>query len=72
MELQEKEVQKDYRPLNSRGFTMYHMVLLPLSWSHGRFCIYHGFTIFKWVFSHTHSFLRKQKKSTQSLVKKIL
>ena len=35
-------------------------VSLPFLWSHGRFFISHGLTVFKWVFSQTHSFLRKK------------
>ena len=39
----------------SQGFT----ALLTVSRSHGRFLISHGFTNFKWIFSKTHSFLKK-------------
>ena len=48
-----------------------HTVLLPFLWSHSRLFISHGFTNFKWVFSQTHNFLRKQTEATKSPVKKI-
>ena len=53
-----------YRPLSSHGFTVCHTVSLPFSRSHGRFFISHGFTNFKWIFSQTHNFLRKQIDNT--------
>ena len=58
------------RPLNSHGFTVCHTVSLPFSRSHGRFFISHGFTNFKWIFSQTHNFLRKQTRQHNLLSKK--
>ena len=51
------------RPLNFHCFTMCHTVLLPFSRSHGRFLISHNFTNFEQIFSQTHSFLKKKKKT---------
>ena len=60
------------RPLNSHGFTVCHTVSLPFSRSHGRFFISHGFTNFKWIFSQTHNFLRKQTRQHNLLSKNIV
>ena len=58
-------------PLNSHSFTSCHTVSLLFSRPHGRSFISRGFTNFKWIFSQTHSFLRKQTEVTQSPVRKI-
>ena len=54
------------RPLNSHGFTVCHTFSVPFSRSHGRFFIYHGFANFEQIFSHTHSFLKKNKTKKQA------
>ena len=43
--------------------------LLPLSRSHGRFFISHGFTNFKWIFSQTRSFVRKQTRQPSNSIR---
>ena len=58
------------RPLNSHGFTVCHTVSLTFPRSHGRLLICHGFTNFKWIFSQTHNFLRKQTRQYNPLSKK--
>ena len=56
-----------FRPLNSHGFTVCDMVSLPLSRSHGRFFISHGFTKFDWILSEkTHTFMKKQTQASHS------
>ena len=45
-------------------------VSLSFSRYHGRFFISHGFTNFKWIFSQTHNFLRKQTRQHNHLSKK--
>ena len=57
------------RPLDSHGFTVCHTVSLPFSRSHGRFFISHGFTNFKWIFSQTHSFVRKQTRQPSNSIR---
>ena len=44
-------------------------VSLPLSRSHGRFFISHGFTNFKWIFSQTRSFVRKQTRQPSNSIR---
>ena len=51
-------------------FIVSHMVSLPSLQSHGRFFISHGFTNFKWIFSQTRNFLRKQTRQHNPLSKK--
>ena len=63
-------IYKVYSPLNSHGFTVCHTVSLPFSRSHGRFFISHGFANFKWIFSQTHNFLRKQTRQHNPLSEK--
>ena len=56
-----------FRPLNSHGLTVCDTVSLPLSRSHDRFFISHGFTKFGWIFSQkTHTFLKKQTQISHS------
>ena len=55
-----------YRLINSHGFTVCHMVVLPFSWSHGMFFISQGFINFEWIFSQTHSFIKKQTQAAHS------
>ena len=57
------------RPLDSHGFTVCHTVSLPFSRSHGRFFISHGFTNFKWIFSQTHNFVRKQTRQPSNSIR---
>ena len=47
-------------------------VSLSFSRSHGRFFISHSFTNFKWIFSQTHNFLRKQTDNTTPCQKNIV
>ena len=51
-------------------FIVSHTVSLPSLQSHGRFFISHGFTNFKWIFSQTRNFLRKQTRQHNPLSKK--
>ena len=60
----------DHRPLNSHGFTLCHAVSLPFSQSHNSFFTSHSFTNFEWIFSQTHSFLKKQTQAAHSNVNK--
>ena len=60
------------RPLNSHGFILCHTVSLPFLQSHGSFFISHGFTNFRWIFSQTHNFLRKQTWIHNPLSKNIM
>ena len=56
-----------FRPLNSHGFTVCDTVSLPLSRSHGRFFISHGFTEFEWILSQkSHTFPKKQTQAPYS------
>ena len=68
--MQKASVKIFHRPLSSHGFTVCHTVSLPFSWSQGRFFISHGFTNFKWIFSQTHNFLRKQRRQHNPYSKK--
>ena len=54
------------RLLNSHGFTVCHTVSPPFSVSYGSFFISHDFTNFEWIFSKTHSFLKKQTQAAHS------
>ena len=60
------------RPLNSHGFILCHTVSLPFLQAHGSFFISHGFTNFRWIFSQTHNFLRKQTWIHNPLSKNIM
>ena len=67
--IQKHSAERKIRPLNSDGFTVCHTVSLPLSRSHGRFFISHGFTNFKWIFSQTRSFVRKQTRQPSNSIR---